>query len=180
MMTMSGLGATDPVAQAETIAAGASLNLANALSQSPAIAKQVMLLQAQLNRYGDSAPVGFRFVPEAPLPVDGKLSVTDAAHAVAILQWRYVNALAAFPGETATAMTKLAAVTTTGAVLDPVGWVLGDLDSVTSLLQKYADANRLPPAAPISIFGSLSDLASPTGMAVVVGGIALAMYLGGK
>lgn len=178
-MSLSGLGATDPVAAAESIAANASLNLANALSQSPAIKKQVMLLQAQLNRYSNAAPVGFQYVPEAPLPVDGVLSVMDAAHAVAILQWRYQNALAAYPGETASALSKLSQVVSTGAVLDPVGWVLGDLDSVTALLQKYGDANGLKPAAPITSF-SLSDLASPAGMAVVIGGVALAFYLGSK
>jgi hypothetical protein len=168
-----GLGAADPVAAAEAISAGASKAVAAAAP--PAVKKQVMYLQAQLNRFGAGAPVGFRFVP-TPLAVDGILSVDDAAHAVAILQWRYANAIAAFPGETVGSLAKLQQVTSQAAVLDPVGYVLAGLPSVTSLLQKYADANGLPAAAPISL---LDTLTSPSTL-LVVGLAAAAFYLGSR
>lgn len=133
-----------------------------------ASSEAVMHLQAELNRFGPSAPTGLRFVP-VPYKVDGLLTTDQAAHVVAILQWRYQNALSQFPGESPTVIAKLKQVTSADAVKTPTVWVLSDLDSVTTLLQRFGDAKGLPAALPISIMAVLNDPVSLTVIAVAAG-----------
>lgn len=137
-------------------------------------ATQVSHLQAELNRFGASAPVGLQFV-NPPVGVTGVLDNRSAALAVSILQWRLQQSLASFPGEAATVLAKLKDVTSAAAVTTPVAWVLNDLPSVILAIQKFGDAKRLPAAAPISITEVFSGFGPST---VLVGGIAaLAYYL---
>jgi len=128
----------------------------------------VMRLQAELNRFGQSAPVGLKFVA-VPYKIDGILTNDQAAHAVAILQWRYQNALGQFPGESSTVFAKLQQVTSADAVKTPVNWVLGNLDDVTQLLQKFGDAKGIAPAGPISLAQIFNDPMSLTVLAVAAG-----------
>jgi hypothetical protein len=136
---------------------------------------QVRQLQGQLNRFGAKAPVGFRFLP-MPLVIDGVLSVDAAARAVAILQSRYLNALSAFPGETTTSLAKLKQVTSAAAEKDPLGYVVADLPSVTSLIQKYGDANGLPAAVP----GTFTEMITSPSTVIVLGLAAATLYLGSR
>lgn len=159
----------------------ASAGIAKALSSDPAFAKQVMLLQAQLSRFGSRAPVGLQLVPS--ISINGVLDANTAARAVQVLQRRAQDAIWSFPGESDDALKKLADATTSLAMTDPVSWVLSPPASlgmgpslqqpwlgvqlVASLIQRYADSKALPPAPDVT-FSSLAALTdSPAGLAVL-------------
>lgn len=171
----SGLG--DAASDAAAASAKASGAVAAAASRSPAVARQVMFLQSELNRFGSAAPVGLRFVVPS-LPVNGILDAATAARAVTILQWRLQHSIEAGPGESAAALAMLQKVTSAAAVVDPVSFVLADIPAVTALIQRYGDANALSKAAPISITEALKSLGSDsTALVMVAGAAALAFYM---
>jgi hypothetical protein len=185
----SALGAFGSLGDAVTLpadaAATASAGVAQAAASIPAFADAVKHLQAELNRFGPQAPVGLQYVTPL-LAVNGLLDVNTAARAVQVLQRRYTDSIAAFPGESGASLDKLKQVTGQTAMLNPIGFVMlgaatGNVpanqvgvEATTGLIQKYGDSKGLPAAA-----RSIIDTLTSNPNVLIVAGLAAvaAFYL---